>query len=190
VKLHFRMATLALIAFAMGALVTVGARILIAAVLVQPNGLDMFAGNLVFYSQPVESTSYVPGFLRPFGRLLRRGDVLTYGSDWGLVALYGSAVLSWAMGLYLAFRRQSILSWADQSAFVIGAASIPTWTVLLQSHTFIHADFMARILIVPISLGWASALWQVGLNRDPLLLPRRVSMSADRHRKLPTSGST
>lgn len=170
---HIRTAAAALIAFVMGATVTVGARILVAAVLVQPNGLDTFAGNFSLYTQLLESTTYVPGFLRPFGRLLRRGDVLTYGSDWGLALLYGSAVISWATGIYLAFRRRSLLGWVDQSAFVIGAASIPTWTVILQSHTFMHADFMARMLIVPVSLGWASVLWQVELNRDPRLLPEK-----------------
>jgi hypothetical protein len=170
IKFHIRTAAMALLAFVMGAMVTVGARILVAAVSVQPSGLDTFAGNLALYTQPLESTTYVPGFLRPFGRLLRRGDVLTYGSDWGMVVLYGSAALSWAAGIYLAFRRKSMLGWADQLALMIGAASIPAWTVILQSHTFMHADFMARTLIVPISLGWSSVLWQAGLKRDPRLL--------------------
>ena len=157
---HLRLATLALIAFAMGAAITIGARILVAAILVQPSGLDTFMGNLSLYTQPVDSTSYVPGFLRPIGRLFRRGAVLTYGSNWGLAALYTSVVLSWFASIWLAYQRATQMGWADLSAFAIGATSIPVWTFILQSHTFVHADFMTRILIVPISLGWASMLWQ------------------------------
>ena len=161
---HFRLATRALIAFAMGAIITVGCRAVVAATLVQPSGLDTFAGNLSLYTQPVDSTAYVPGFLRPLGRLLRRGSVLTYGNRWGLAILYTSAALSWFMSMWLAYRRATRLSWADLLAFVIGAASIPAWTVILQTHTFMHADFMTRILIVPISLGWAAVLWQLWMT--------------------------
>ena len=165
---HFRLATKALIAFAMGAIVTVGVRVLVASTLVQPSGLDAFVGNLDLYTQPVDSTTYVPGFLRPLGRLFRRGAVLTYGSPWGLAVLYASVVLSWMASMWLAYRRATRLSWADLLAFVIGAASIPIWTVILQTHTFMHADFMVRILIVPISLGWAAMLWQLWMARTQI----------------------
>jgi hypothetical protein len=69
--------------------------------------------------------------------------------------------MSWIASMWLAYKRASRLSWNDLLAFAIGAASVPVWTFILQSHTFTHADFMARILIVPISLGWASMLWQL-----------------------------
>lgn len=161
---HFRLATVALVAFAIGALLTVGVKVLLAATFVQPNGLDTFAGNLELYTQPVDSTAYVPGFLRPIGRLFRRGAVLTYGSSWGLAILYMSLILSWFVSMWLAFQRATQLSRADLLAFVIGAASIPVWTIILQTHTFMHADFMTRILIVPISLGWAAMFWQLRLR--------------------------
>jgi hypothetical protein len=171
---HFRLATSALIAFAMGAIITVGVRVFVAATLVQPSGLDTFAGNLGLYTQSVDSTSFVPGFLRPLGRLLRRGTVLTYGSRWGLGILYTSAALSWFVSMWLAYRRATRLSWADLLAFVIGAASIPSWTVILQTHTFMHADFMTRILIVPISLGWAAMLWQLWMTPAQASWTKRV----------------
>ena len=177
IKHHFRLATLALIAFTLGAIVTVGARVLVAATLVQPTGLDAFAGNLGLYTQPVDSTTYVPGFLRLLGRLIRRGAILTYGSGWGLAALYISVTLSWFASMYFAYQRKSSLSRADLSAFVIGAASIPAWTFIFQSHTFTHADFIVRILIVPISLGWASLLWQLSLKRRQHLLPINTTLS-------------
>lgn len=171
---HFGLATRALIAFAMGALITVGVRVLVAATLVQPSGLDTFAANLGLYTQPVDSTTYVPGFIRPLGRLFRRGTVLTYGSPWGLAILYTSAALSWLVSMWLAYRRATRLTWADLLAFVIGAASIPVWTVLLQTHTFMHADFMTRILIVPISLGWAAMLWQLWMTRTQISRTKRT----------------
>jgi hypothetical protein len=166
---HFGLAAGALIAFAMGAIITVGVRVFVAATLVQPSGLDTFAENLALYTQPVDSTTYVPGFLRPLGRLFRRGIVLTYGSPWVLAILYTSAALSWFVSMWLAYRRGTRLSRADLIAFIIGAACIPVWTVILQTHTFMHADFMTRILIVPISLGWAAMLWQLQMTRRQIL---------------------
>lgn len=161
---HFRLATIALVAFAIGAVLTVGVKVLLAAIFVQPNGLDTFTGNLQLYTRPLDSAAYIPGFLRPLGRLLRRGVVLSYGNNWGLAVLYVSAMLSWLASAWLAFQRANRLSWADLLAFIIGATSIPIWTLILQTHTFMHAGFMARILIVPISLGWASMLWQLSLK--------------------------
>ena len=165
---HLRLATSASIAFSMGTIITIGVRVLVAATLVQPSGLDAFVGNLSLYTLPIDSTTYAPGFLRPLGRLFRRGTVLTYGSSWGLAILYVSVALSWFVSMWLAYRRATSWSWADLLAFVIGAASIPIWTVMLQTHTFMHADFMTRILIVPISLGWAAMLWQLWMKRTQL----------------------
>lgn len=162
---HLRLAISASIAFAMGAMITVGVRVFVAAALVQPSGLDTFVGNLGLYTLPIDSTTYVPGFLRPLGRLFRRGEVLTYGSHWGLAILYVSVAGSWFVSMWLAYRLSTRWSAADLLAFAIGAASIPVWTFILQTHTFMHAGFMARILIVPISLGWAAMLWQLWMAR-------------------------
>ena len=56
------------------------------------------------------------------------------------------------------------LAWADLAAFAVGAGIIPIWTFFLPTHTFIHAGFMARILIVPVALSWAAFLWQLYLQ--------------------------
>jgi hypothetical protein len=162
---HFGLATVAVTAFALSVIFTMGARVAIAATLVHPSELDVFMGHLELYTQPLDSRSYIPGFLRPFGRLLRQGAVLTYGSSWGLAGLYTSAIGAWLTGVWLAWKCKNLLGWADLLAFVTGAASIPIWTIILQTHTFVHAGFMARILIVPISLGWAAMFWQLWLRR-------------------------
>jgi hypothetical protein len=41
------------------------------------------------------------------------------------------------------------------------ALAMNTLFAILQTHTFEHADFMARMLIVPIALGWGALGWQV-----------------------------
>lgn len=170
---HLRLAASASIAFAIGAVITVGARGLVAVMLVQPSGLDTFVGNLGLYTRPVDSTAYVPGFLRPLGRLFRRGTVLTFGSQWGLATLYASVAFSWLLGIWLAYRRATRSSWTDLFAFVVGAAIVPLWTVILPTHTFMHAGFMTRILIVPISLGWAAMVWQLWImgTQAPYTIP-------------------
>jgi hypothetical protein len=166
---HFWLATAAVTAFALGAAITVAARIAIAATLVQPHGLDVFLGNLELYTRPLSTELPVPGFvprlLQPLGRLIWKGEAFTYGSNFGLIGLYMSAALAWLVAAWLALKQRSRLGWADVAAFAFGALSIPAWSVILPTHTFIHAAFMARILIVPISLGWAALLWQLWLRR-------------------------
>lgn len=162
---HFRYATAALVAFGLGAALTVGARIVIAATLVKPSGLDAFSGHLGFYTQAVDKGYPIPAFLQPFGRLVRRGEFLAYGSKFGLIALYMSAMGAYLTSMWLARKQGGRLAWADLAAFAVGAGSIPVWTFILPVHTFIHAGFMSRILIVPISLGWAALLWQLCLQR-------------------------
>ena len=50
---------------------------------------------------------------------------------------------------------------SDLFAALTGALIVVIWTLLFQTHTFGHAGFMVRMMIVPISLGWASLAWQV-----------------------------
>lgn len=46
-------------------------------------------------------------------------------------------------------------------ALVVGAALIIVWILSFQTHTYHHAEFMVRISIVPIGLGWAALVWQL-----------------------------
>ena len=162
---HFTRATLGASAFVFGAALTVGIRIATAATLVRPSGLEVVFSNLELYMQPINTEVGIPAVLQPIGRLIRKGAVLTYGSNSGLFALYTSSVLAWLAAGWLAFQRRSYSAWKDFAAFALGAGAIFGWTVILPTHTFIHAIFMTRILIVPISLGWAALLWQLWLQR-------------------------
>jgi hypothetical protein len=146
-------------AFALGAILTLGSRIAIAATLVQPSGLDTFLSNFMLYISPVSTEWAMMAFVQPFGRLVFKGSVLTYGSSSALIALYLSATMAWLATLLLTWKHSSSLGWADFIAFTIGSLTIPLWSALLPTHTFIHAGFMTRILIVPISLNWAAFFW-------------------------------
>ena len=162
---HFRHAVSVVVAFGLGAALTVAAKVAVAATLVQPSGLETFFGNLALYKHAVDHTGLrLPGFLQPLGRLIRKGTVVAYGSNWGLLALYVSSAGASLMSLWLTWKRGGRLAWADLAAFALGAGSIPIWTFILPTHTFIHAGFMARILIVPIALSWAAFLWQLCLQ--------------------------
>jgi hypothetical protein len=158
---NFSYAIKGLIAFALGAAITLGARVVTAATLVKPHGLEIFFGNLSFYTQKVGTEWTIIGFLSPLDSLLRKGEVLVYGSNLGLKILYLTTAIIFIISLWLAFKRGTQRAWFDIAAFVVGMASIPVWTVILPNHTVIHAGMMARILIVPISLSWAAFFWQL-----------------------------
>jgi hypothetical protein len=153
-------ATKGLVAFVVGAALTVLARVALAALAVRPSGLDTFFGNLALYVGSVDEHAWIPSALEPLGRLVRKGVVLTYGSVPLLATLYLSALLAALVAFGRARARAGREAWTDLAAFGIGVAAVPLWTLLLQEHTYAHAAFMARILIVPVSLCWAAAAWQ------------------------------
>jgi hypothetical protein len=158
---NLKHATMALAAFGLGAALTVGVRIGIAAVALEPSGLDILFGNLAAYTAGVDRDLPIPAFLHPLWLLARSGRVLTYGSTWGMVVLYVSSLAAWFSSLWIARARGTHWAWSDLAAFAVGAAAVPAWSLLLPAHTAMHAGFMARIMIVPISLSWALLFWQL-----------------------------
>lgn len=158
---HLRFATGGLVAFAAGATLTVVSRLAVAELAVHPSGLPEFVYNLRHYSVSVGPQHHLPGWLVPMFRLAYRGSVLTYGSAVGMAALYLSALGAWVGAFVVAWKRATRVAWADLLAFVVGAASVPAWCLLLPEHTYEHVFFMVRIMIVPISLGWAALFWQL-----------------------------
>jgi hypothetical protein len=165
VSQHFGLAVAGLIAFTLGATLTVITRLLVAVTLVEPSGINLFLGNLELYSRSLGTDSPFPSFVHAIGRLLKHGEILTYGNSGGMIALYTSSMIAWVGALCLAWRGRFVKAWADFAAFLIGASSIVVWCFILPTHTFTHAAFMARILIVPLSLGWAALHWQLGLKK-------------------------
>ncbi|HKY60754.1 MAG TPA: hypothetical protein VJP59_07055 [Gemmatimonadota bacterium] len=156
-----------LVAFALGAGVTVALKQVLALAVLGTEGLEAFAGNLRLYLQPAVSDEYsLPGFLLPLGRFFRQGVALTHGSAAGATLLFLLSTLAWVVASGLALARalrgpRSLAAVSDQLALLTGAAVVFAWIFLFQHHTFIHASMMVRISIVPIALGWAALVWQL-----------------------------
>lgn len=158
----------ALAAFGLGASLTVVLKLLLSVAVFGPGALDSFVGNFVYYTRPASSDVPLPTFLLPFGRLYRKGTTLTYGSGVGAQLLFASAVGTWMASALLVVLRRRPRSADDLLAPLAGVLIVIIWIMLFQTHTFGHAVFMVRMMIVPISLGWASLAWQLGRERSPL----------------------
>ncbi len=167
VWVHLKHATGALTAFGLGATITLAARIGLAALAVEPSGLNAFFGNLAAYTAGTDGDFPLPAFFHPLWLLVRSGRVLTYWSPWGMAVLYLSSLAAWLSSLWIARGRGTCWAWSDLGAFAVGAAAVPAWSLLLPAHTAMHAGFMARIMIVPVSLSWALLFWQLCSTEGP-----------------------
>jgi hypothetical protein len=58
--------------------------------------------------------------------------------------------------LIVMFNRHSRFAVAQFTAFILSVSIIIVWVALLSSHTIQHSFFMSRMLLVPVSLGWAA----------------------------------
>ncbi len=160
----------AVVAFGLGALATVAAKLIFASVLAAPEATSDFASRLAMYRKVPEYADYgahwvpsklsnLPGIVLPFARLALKSSMLTYGSSrvgyvlLALAALAGitAAVLGWRA------RREER---AQDRLLLVAAALVPAvWVCLLPTHTYIHATFMVRILVVPLSLAPLALFW-------------------------------
>jgi hypothetical protein len=189
----------ALVAFALGGLGTLAAKQALSLALVDRGAIDVFAGQLSYYTSMVpediranilEKHSYLPEWLvnhwlvvllLPFGSFLWYADSLTYGMRSAGLLVYGASGLAWLLAAALAVSRKNRRRQVDFLAFVAGASIIPLWTIVFPTHTILHADYIVRIMIVPISLGWAALLWQVLAGRILRSAPSRAAASEGGH---------
>jgi len=159
-KNGYQLVLYALIAFGVGAVLTVLIKQLLAYAVIDPDAVDVFSGHLRLYMSIPEPRDGIPGFLLAFGRMAQKFSVLVYGRTrigYLILALVG---LTWITNLLLAYRNRHNQFGKDAAAMVL-IASIPLlWILLLQTHTYIHAEFMVRILVVPISLAPLPFLWK------------------------------
>jgi hypothetical protein len=163
---HLRAALAAVAAFTLGAALSVAITIALAALLARPHDLDLLLGNLRKYTDPVAARSAEHGYVDILRRLFRRGTAMTFGDRSAFRAVLWLSAASWVGAVVVAWIRRTRLALGDLAAFAGGAAGIAVWIAILQSHTFIHAGFMTRILIVPVALGFAALLWQLGSARS------------------------
>jgi hypothetical protein len=161
----------AVTAFGVAAAATVIAKQIMAVVLAEPQAGADFLGQLGFYMGVPESEATRPGILRPFAHLVRQSHRLTFGkvlAGYGLVAAMGLAWLAAAMRGW----RERHSEHGRDVLILISAALVPVaWVFLLPRHTFIHAGFMVRMLVVPISLAPLALCWpraQGAMAKSPI----------------------
>lgn len=159
-------AFIAVVAFGLGAGLTVAAKQILALVLTEPDAASSFFANLHFYMGIPESKAGVPGILVPFSRLARYSRMLTYGSRLPGYSLMVAMVLTWLAATIRGWRQRR-RGYGQDVLFLVGTALVPViWVLLLPNHTDIHAAFMVRILVVPISLAPLALFWPAALETD------------------------
>jgi hypothetical protein len=171
----WRFALAGLLAFTLGAALTVIIKQILTAAIVGPYAVRDFLEYVHRYINPSPGAS-----LRHFGKtwsspqdpllwstlkavraLLGEGYVLTYGSRQGAIGLYAASALAWLAAGYLTLRTRTRSASSDFLAFVAGAGIILAWICAVQTHTMLHKFWMVRMLIVPLSLGWGAVAWQL-----------------------------
>jgi hypothetical protein len=156
---------IALLAFAFGAGLTVLLKQVLAVAFIGPEVLAPFLDKLHFWTglaEPSAPGSALEGRLAaPLLAVLRKGgSALAYGSIDGARALFAATVLAWGAASWLAVRNQDRRRLDELLAFAAGAGVIVAWIIVFPEHTAGH-EFMARMFIVPIALGWAALACQV-----------------------------
>jgi len=174
----WRFALAALMAFALGAVLTVVIKQILAVAIVGPEALSSFLEYLKRYVNPSPSASLrhfgetwssphrsiVWSSLKAISVVLGQGYILTYGIRTAALFLYAAGGLAWVTAGYLAFRRRARWASSDLLAMAAGAAIIVAWTLSFQTHTTLHKFWMVRMLLVPLSLGWGALAWQLITN--------------------------
>jgi hypothetical protein len=167
-----------LLAFGIGALLTVALKQILAAVIIGPEALGTFLEYLRRYVNPSPAASaahfhvtWAPpdssllwSTAKSLYVVLAAGDHLTYGSRPAALVVGQATALAWLIAGSLAFRARDNTP-SDFLAFVAGVGVVVAWIVAFQTHTNIHAFRMVRMLIVPIALGWAALAWQLLMAR-------------------------
>jgi hypothetical protein len=170
---HF--AAAALMAFVLGALLTVAIKQILAVAIVGPEALRSFLVYLRRYVNPSPGASLshfrvtwsspddsiVWSSLRAIYVVLGEGYVLTYGSRTAAALLYAAGALAWLSAGYLAFRRAARSASSDLLAMATGIGIVVAWTLSFQTHTTLHKFWMVRMMLVPLSMGWGALAWQL-----------------------------
>lgn len=168
-------AVAALGAFALGAVLTVAIKQLLAVAIVGPEALGSFLEYLERYINPSPAASlnhFGETWAAPHGSLvwsslraiyvvLGQGYVLTYGSRSAAIWLYAAGALAWLGAGYVTLRRAARWASSDWLAMAAGASIVVAWTWLFQTHTTLHKFWMVRMMLVPLSMGWGVLAWQL-----------------------------
>jgi hypothetical protein len=171
----WRLGLTAVAAFALGAVLTVAIKQILALVIVGPEALASFTEYLERYVNPSPKAS-----LRHFGEswasphdsivwssiralwvVLGEGYVLTYGSHGAALLLYAAGGVAWAAAAFLTWRSSTRWATSDLLAMAAGTGIVIGWAWLFQTHTTLHKFWMVRMALVPLSMGWGALGWQL-----------------------------
>jgi len=150
-----------LAAFALSSAFTVAVKLVLSVAFLGQEAAAAFMDRLRDYMSARLAPSGRPSIVAPFAALLRQGPVLTWGSESGALLLYAGAALAWLTAGCLALRRPGARPLSDLLAFAVGASAMPLWVLLFPTHTVVHSWLNVRLLILPVSLGFAALAWQL-----------------------------
>jgi len=149
----------ALGAFGVGGVLTVVIKQVLAALFAEPAAGSAFMNRLGGYVAIPPSRNGVPGLFLPYIELVRRMFVLTAWHRPAGKVLAWVLGIGWSLGFARGWRYRQDLSGRDV-IFLSAMALLPAlWVLVVPTHTLIHASFMVRMMVVPISLSAAALLW-------------------------------
>ena len=173
------------LAFGLGAGVTIALKQLLAYLVFGAPALVSFAANLQTYTQNLEyigvqgSDNHLVSAVYALGGMIWKwGKVLSYGSDLASRFLFLGSALAWSGAAILAWRLRSVAQSGTFLACAAGAAIVVAWVAVFPAHSFGHGWFMVRMMLAPIALGWAALLIETGrlAQRPPAsITPERVA---------------
>jgi hypothetical protein len=153
-------ALVAVAAFCLAVAATTGAKLVLADLLTELQaGGETFLGQLRLYMSVPKSDANRPGLLLPFLRLMQASKMLTFGRTWAGYALIAASGLAWLAAAIRGWRGRHTAPGRDV-LLLAGVALIPVaWVFALPQHMNTHAQFMVRILVIPISLAPLALIW-------------------------------
>ena len=146
-------AVTALAALGAGVLLTVLVKQILAFLAVGSATYQDFVDELAFWASTEGWRPKSSGRIAPYWWLLKAS------APPDLHLVLSSSGIVWATAAFLAWCRGNWRACSDVAAFLVGAAAVAAWVQILPFHTIVHYEWMVRILIVPITLGWAALIW-------------------------------
>lgn len=160
------MSLVALGGFAVGGVITVVIKQVLAAVLAEPAAGSAFMNRLGRYVAVPPPRDGIPGLLLPYIELVRRMFVLTGWHRLAGKVLAWALAIGWLMGAARGWRHRHDAQGRDV-IFLSALALLPAlWVLVVPNHTLIHASFMVRMMVVPISLTAAALLWPLRVQDE------------------------
>jgi len=152
-------AVTAIAGFAIGGVITVAVKQLLAVRFAEPQAGEVFASTLGGYVHMPAPRNGIPGVFLPYIELAHHMYVLT---AWRYLAGQVLTVLLALALLWAGARgwRQRRTAEGRDVLFLIGLSLlVVVWVLILPSHTLMHASFMVRMMVVPISMALAALAW-------------------------------